>query len=305
MRALLVPNTLNPTAIAAAAELASWLAEQGVEPIMTAVDASACELPQLGKGVSEVGEPDLAVAFGGDGTILKAFHALGESETPLLGVKFGRLGFLSGAEAAQMREATAAVLDGTAHIERRATLTADVWMEGRLAGSYRAMNEVVVARGASARVIALDIGVDGHHIAGIRADGVVVATATGSTAYALSAGGPIVAPGYGGLVVVPIAPHTLVARALVTAPAEQVALTLPDETRKDACVTIDGESLPCRRTLDRVEVRHGDYDVCLVKSHGRDFYETVAEEFFGGGSSSGRSGSCSGNDSTTTDAGGS
>ncbi len=289
MQALLVPNTLNPAAIGAAVELASWLTGQGVEPLMTEADAEACGLPELGVSVTALGEPALAVALGGDGTILKAFHALGESETPLLGVKFGRLGFLSGAEASRMHEAVSEALAGDARIERRATLTADVWLEGRLAGSYRAMNEVVVARGASSRVIALEIGVDEHRIAGIRADGVVVATATGSTAYALSAGGPIVAPGYQGLVVVPIAPHTLVARALVTAPDEQVQITLSDETRRDACVTIDGESLPCRRTLDRVEVRHGDHDVFLVKSHGRDFYETVAEEFFAGGP--GRNGS--------------
>jgi NAD+ kinase len=155
-------------------------------------------------------------------------------------------------------------------------------MEGRVAGAYRAMNEVVVSRGASARVIALGVSIDGHDIAHFRADGAVVATATGSTAYALSAGGPIVAPGFGGLVVVPVAPHTLLARPVVTAPTDTVEIALTDPSRSEACVIVDGDIAPCRRALERVVVRRGDHDVALVKLHGRDFYETVAAEFYGG-----------------------
>jgi NAD+ kinase len=282
VRVLIVPNTGNPNAVTATAELVTWLSGNGAEPVMTSTDAAATGLHALGLATNELGTPDLAVALGGDGTILKAFHALGEAEVPLLGVKFGRLGFLSGADADTMRDSVEAALAGEARIERRATLKADVFMDGRLAGSYRAMNEVVVSRGASARVIALEVTIDGHRIAELRADGAVVATATGSTAYALSAGGPIVSPGFGGLVVVPVAPHTLLARALVTGPSDTVEIALSDPTRSDACVIVDGDVAPCRRSLDRVIVRRGDHDVALVKLHGRDFYDTVAEEFFGG-----------------------
>jgi NAD+ kinase len=155
-------------------------------------------------------------------------------------------------------------------------------MDGRVAGSYRAMNEVVVSRVSAARVITLDVSVDHRRIALLRADGVVGATATGSTAYALSAGGPIVAPDFGGLVVVPVAPHTLLARALVTNPSDTVTVALPDPGHRDACVIVDGELAPSRRAIDSVIVRRGDHDVSLLKLHGRDFYETVADEFFGG-----------------------
>jgi NAD+ kinase len=155
-------------------------------------------------------------------------------------------------------------------------------MEGRSVGRYRALNEVVVARGASARVVALDVAVDGHRVFATRADGVIVATATGSTAYALSAGGPVVAPDFGGMVVVPVAPHTLQTRALVTGRADTVEITLPDPSRAEACVVVDGEATPCRRSIESVTVTRGDHDVLLVKLDGRDFYQTVAEEFFGG-----------------------
>lgn len=282
VRALLVPNTMNPKAVAAAGELVAWLSGIGVEPVMTTADAEMCEIPSVAHPPTELGDLALAVAIGGDGTILKAFHALGEAEVPLLGVKFGRLGFLSGAAGENMREAVQSALAGEARIERRATLRAEVYMEGRLAGSYRAMNEVVLSRGASARVIALEVSVDGHTIADIRADGVVVATATGSTAYALSAGGPVVAPGYGGMIVVPVAPHTLQSRALVTGPSDVVEVRMPDPSRSDACVIVDGDLAPCRRAVERLVVARGSHDVPLVKLNGRDFYETVADEFFGG-----------------------
>ncbi|HSK47975.1 MAG TPA: NAD(+)/NADH kinase [Coriobacteriia bacterium] len=282
MRVLLVPNTSNPGAVTAAAELVTWLSAEGFEPIMQLPDAEASGLHAIGVPGSEIGVPALAVALGGDGTILKAFHVLGEVEVPLLGVKFGRLGFLSGADASNMRESVGAALAGDARVERRATLKAEVFIDGRVSGFYRAMNEIVVSRGASARVVALELSVDGHRLADLRADGVVVATATGSTAYALSAGGPIVAPGFGGLVVVPVAPHTLLARALLTGPADTVDIVLSDPARSDACVIVDGDAAPCRRSLQRITVRRGDHDVALVKLHGRDFYDTVAEEFYGG-----------------------
>jgi NAD+ kinase len=282
MHVLLVPNTANPAAVAATVELATWLVGQGMDPRLATQDASECGLADLAITPAEIGEPILTVALGGDGTILKAVHLLGEVEVPVLGVKFGRLGFLSGAAPGSMRHAVETALAGEVRLERRATLTAEVVMDGRSVGRYRALNEVVVARGASARVVVLDVAVDGHRVFATRADGVIVATATGSTAYALSAGGPVVTPEFGGMVVVPVAPHTLQTRALVTGRADAVEITLPDPSRADACVVVDGEPTPCRRSIESVTVTRGDHDVLLAKLDGRDFYQTVAEEFFGG-----------------------
>lgn len=281
MRVLLVPNVVNQAAVDAAVELATWCSGAGLSPVLSMSDAVECGLDGFGVEPSELGPLSLSVALGGDGTILKAVHLIGEDEVPLLGVKFGRLGFLSGARPERMREAVEAALAGEARIERRATLSARVVMEGREVGVYRALNEVVLARGESGRVVSYEIAVGGHTVARTRADGVIVATATGSTAYALSAGGPVVAPGFGGMVVVPVAPHTLQSRAVLTDPAENVEISLPDPQRSDARVVVDGEPVPSRRAIDRVVVCRGEHDVLLVKLDGRDFYETVAEEFFG------------------------
>lgn len=281
MRVLLVPNVLNPAAVSATAELATWLIGQGFTPVLSTDDAAGVGLGDYGVPPAEIGEPVLVVALGGDGTILKAVHLLGEAEVPVLGVKFGRLGFLSGASAGSMRESVATALAGEANVERRATLKAELVMEGRTVGTYRALNEVVVSRGASARVIEIELSIDAHRVARLRADGVIVATATGSTAYALSAGGPIVAPGFGGMVVVPVAAHTLNARPIITDAHEAIDIVLPDPTRNDACLIVDGEITPCRRAIDRVTVTRGGHDVLLVKLDGRHFYDTVAAEFFG------------------------
>jgi NAD+ kinase len=281
MRVLMVPNTGNPRAVAAVAELSTWLIGNGLSPMLSHADATEIGMPDLGAAPADVDDLVLAVALGGDGTILKAVHLLGGAEVPVLGLKFGRLGFLSGATPDNMRQAVETALAGEARIERRATLRAEVVMEGRLVGTYLALNEVVLSRGASGRVVAFDLSVDGHKLMSTRADGVVVATATGSTAYALSAGGPVVAPGFGGMVIVPVAPHTLKTRAIVTDSTDAIEITLPDPSRSDACLVVDGDPTPCRRAIERLTVTRGPRDVLLVKLDGRHFYETLASEFFG------------------------
>jgi NAD+ kinase len=282
MRVLLVPNKNSAGVVAAVAELSTWLMQAGIEPVMSPSDAEEVGLPTFGFLPRDFGDLALAVAMGGDGTILKAVHLLGGAEVPVLGVKFGRLGFMSGASPEHLRDAVQTALSGEARVERRTTLRAQAVMDGKLVGDYFALNEVVVCRGRSSRVIDVDLAIDGYRIMHARADGIIVATATGSTAYALSAGGPVVAPGFGGMVVVPVAAHTLRARAVVTDPSDSVEITFPDPTRADACLVIDGDTAPACKSLERVVVSTGENDVLLVKLEGRHFYETLEAEFFGG-----------------------
>ncbi len=281
MRVLLVPNTSNAPALAAAAELAAWFVGLGVEPALLAEDAAAAGLEGFAVSRVDLGSPGLVVALGGDGTILKAVHAIGDVEAPILGVNFGRLGFLSGARVEHMREAIESALAGEARLERRVTLSVDVIMDGRTVGRYRALNDVYFGRGASARVVTLGISVDGRAMMHYSGDGVVVATPTGSTAYALSAGGPIVAPDVNALVIAPVAPHAIAVRPLVVGPAAVVEIALPDPLRADACILVDGEQVPCRQSVDRVMVTQGANDVVLVRHEGRAFLDVAAEEFFG------------------------
>lgn len=282
MRVLLVPNPVNSAAVAAAVDLAAWLSASGFEPVLTNEDAASCEIESLGVSPREIGEPTLVVSLGGDGTILKAAHLLGAVEVPILGVNLGRLGFMAGTGADHVREAVTAALAGEGRVERRSTLAAAVRMDGRVVGRYRALNEVYVGRGASMRVVDMDLLINDVLVSRMRCDGVITATPTGSTAYALSAGGPIVSPDVPCAVVVPVAPHTIASRAIVVGGSDAVEIRLPNPQRREACVAIDGEFAPCRRDVEAVTVVRGEHDVLLLKLDGRDFYEVVRAEFLGG-----------------------
>lgn len=282
MRVLLVPNPANPRSVEAARSVSSHLTAVGYEPVLSSDDADACALAALGVPRAEIGAPELAIALGGDGTILKAVHLLGPTDVPVLGVNLGRLGFLSGADGDGLDDAVDTALAGEGRIERRQTVEARVTAGGRDAGTYRALNEVFIGRGGGARVVEFDVSVNDESVGRYLCDGVIVATPTGSTAYALSAGGPLVSPDVRGIIVVPVAPHTLGHRPIVAGPADVVRITCPNPARADACVAVDGDHLPCRTALDAVEIRVGEHDVRLVKLDGRDFYGVLSQTFLGG-----------------------
>ena len=232
MKVLIVRNDYNVQATDASLLLATYLATQQVDYAL--VDSS--ELGHWAEGDGALSAHliegvDLAVALGGDGTILRVAHLAGTSGIPILGLNFGRLGFLANTSEDGVVAAVAAALSGDVVEERRTNLRVDVVCDGEVdpyedtadlgEGGGRfprkpifALNEVAVTRGAFGRMIDFELGISGAHIADMRGDGLVVATATGSTAYALSAGGPLVSPGFGGLVVVPLAPHSLRSRAI-------------------------------------------------------------------------------------------
>ncbi len=282
MRILLVPNPLNASAVTTAVDLTVWLATTGFTPMLTSEDAAGCGLESYAVSPREIGEPALVVALGGDGTILKAVHLLGPVEVPILGVNLGRLGFMAGTGPEHVREAVSAALAGEGRVERRSTLAASVQMDGRVVGRYRALNEIYVGRGASLRVIDTELMVNGILVSRIRCDGIITATSTGSTAYALSAGGPIISPDVSCAVIVPVAPHTIAARAIVVGASDRVEIHLPNPQRREACVAVDGELAPCRRDIQSVTVVRGEHDVLLMKLDGRDFYEVVRSEFLRG-----------------------
>lgn len=246
--------------------------------VVEARDADECGLPELGVPRVEARQVDLAVALGGDGTMLKAVHIIGTSDVPLLGVNLGRLGFLSGAESEHLEQALAAALAGEARVERRSMLEADVMVGGKQAGVFFALNEVYVGRSGAARAVELEVAVNGTRLWRLVCDGIVIATATGSTAYALSAGGPIVSPEVRGTIIVPIAPHALGVRPVVAAASDVVEVSCPNPARADACLTVDGDEVPCRRSLERIRATSGSREAALLKIDGEDFFKVVAEK---------------------------
>lgn len=273
-----VPNTDNPVACATAAMLATSLATEGHTVTMPAEDALAYG------GMAAVGvasASDLVVSLGGDGTILRAAHLLAGADVPIFGINLGRLGFLCGADDGDALAAVHEVLAGRALEERRATLAAEVTIGGRGSGTHHALNEVFVGRSVGTRAVDVAVAVDDEPLARWVCDGVVIATPTGSSAYALSAGGPLVAPDLRASVVVPVSPHTLRARAVVLGEHARITVTLPDAARAEACVAVDGDPLPCRSALERVEIMMAPHDVRLLRIDERSFVRTVRDTFFG------------------------
>jgi len=281
VRVLVVPNPANPRSVEATRQVTEHLERLRYEPVLVTEDAQACGLPLMGAARAEIGKPELAIALGGDGTILKAVHLLGPSETPVLGINLGRLGFLSGAQGDELLPAVESALSGEARIELRQTIEASVVAGERAAGRYRALNEIFIGRSGVSRGVELELDVNGSALYRFVCDGVVIATPTGSTAYALSAGGPVVSPDVRGIVFVPVAAHSLEARPLVFAPGDVVTISCPNPARADACVSVDGDMVPCRTALGSVRIVVGDHDVRLMRLDGRDFYSTFGSTFLG------------------------
>lgn len=281
MKVLLVPNYSRADAVQAAATLEVWLSHEGAE-VVWAHDKK--------REPNRVCNPDgacLVVSLGGDGTLLRAASIVGYREIPILGLSFGHLGFLTGAGSENIVESVSRALAGEMHQSRRATLDVGVTFDcggGLLRDTHHfALNELALTRGALGDMIEFDVAVSGNRIDRLRGDGFVVATATGSTGYALSSGGPIVTPEFNGMVCVPIAPHTILARAFLTSSSDIVELELSDERPAESSVFVDGQLVTCPEGGQVVacSVRRGPGDVILLDSGAGGFYDSVSRVFYG------------------------
>ena len=243
------------------------LREQGIEIWQGAVHDEV-GLRQAAPGL------DLLITLGGDGTIVRATRTVAVTGVPILGVNLGRLGFLAEVEPARIEETLPAVLDGDYLVEERMMAHAELRRGDQLLLSAEAINDVVVARGIVARTIHVSVEVDGHHVMTAAADGVIVSTPTGSTAYCLSAGGPIVAPDVDCLTVTPIAAHLSIAHALVIPASRTLCLGLVKGA--DAMLTVDGQLDMALMPGDRVYTTASRYAARFVRFGGEGyFYETV------------------------------
>lgn len=271
MKILIVPSPA-PQAQEEARMLKARLTIAGLDAVVQPVDeADASVVPPE--------ELALVVPMGGDGTFLLAAHLIDFAPVPLLGFNCGTLGFLTGNPERDQVELVADALAGDLLFERRSTLDAVIMDKDGNEHRYTALNELAYTRGASGKVVEYSYGVNGTSIARLKADGLVVSTATGSTAYALSAGGPVVSPAYAGLVLVPVAPHSLVARALVTAPSDVIELEFMGRNVDEASLFLDGRPL-CLQGVRSVVVMRGEREVIYVRG-GDDFFTSVSNVFYG------------------------
>jgi NAD+ kinase len=218
---------------------------------------------------------DLLVTLGGDGTLLRGARMVAPLGVPVLGINLGHLGFLTSFAPQDMDAAFPHLVSGDVRIERRMVLSARAeTADGLLRGEYLALNDAVLHKGGFARVIRIAVRADGQEVGTYRADGIILSTPTGSTAYSLSANGPIVSPALDCIIATPICPHTLAVRPLVLPAEERVTVEILD-TSEELILTIDGQEGAALAPGDRLVVRRADVPLCLVRLPGQTFFDTL------------------------------
>ena len=256
-------------------EIAHFLLRQGLEVSLEKQTALATGLVDFGALTpDELGRDcDLAVVVGGDGTMLGIARQLARYGTPLVGINQGRLGFITDVAVSQFAETLAPMLAGDYEEEHRTMLEGDVQRDGAVIFEGYAMNDVVVSRGAAASMVELKVDIGDEFIANFRSDGLIIASPTGSTAYALSAGGPILHPGVAGWVLVPIAPHDLSNRPIVLPDLGQIGIEIV--AGREAGVSFDMQSLASLLHGDLIRVRRSAHQVHFLHPLGWNYYATL------------------------------
>lgn len=256
-------------------EVAHFLARQGLEVTLeseTALNTGIADYPAL--AVDELGHHcDLAVVVGGDGTMLGIARRLARHNVPLVGINQGRLGFITDVAIGDYATALASMIDGDYEIESRSMIEGGVWRDGESIYEGIAMNDVVVGRGAVSGMVELRIDVGDEFVANFRADGLIIASPTGSTAYALSAGGPLLHPGIAGWVIVPIAPHALSNRPIVVPDTGEIGIEIV--SGRELSVNFDMQSFASLMHGDQIRVRRSAHQVRFLHPRGWSYYATL------------------------------
>ena len=271
------PN--NEEAWKTACELAEWLEDRGVRLVGKPrvqgenIDGTHCSLDSVTDEMFSE-ESDLIVVLGGDGTMISTARLIGDSDALVLGINYGSLGYLTDFRIEEMFPALEAIFDGSYEVDRRVMLHAEHWRGEEMLASGRVLNDVVINKAALARIIEIDVSLNGLFVNSFRADGLIVSTPTGSTAYNLSAGGPIIYPSMNAVVVTPICPFTLTNRPIVVPDEALIELKLQKEN-EGVVLTLDGQIGYTMKTDDRVRIRKSKTTFNLVQPANRNYFDVL------------------------------
>lgn len=271
---LLIPNASKEKARTLAWEARSILEEAGIAVFF---DNPEIARELNGKYLEKdqaVDRIDMVLVLGGDGTFLNAARRFAGSEIPLLGVNLGRLGFLTEVDIEQLGEALQLLINHDYRIEQRMMLEAEVIQEGKEIARGISLNDIVIGKGAFSRIIKLKIRINQQYFNEFAGDGLILATPTGSTAYSLSAGGPMVYPGLDNIIITPICPHSLNSRSLVIAAGDQIEV-LVDSSHKEVRLTLDGQMGWELKNGTSIKVRAAREKTNLIKLPGFSYYNIL------------------------------
>lgn len=272
----LAPNPHKMEAVKLAGEIATWLESRGLTPLLNPDVAATAGRADLAADDEAVARADMLIILGGDGTMLRWNRLAAPHGTPMLGVNFGHYGFITEIEPGEVQSSLERVLAGDFSVSERVVLRAVVIRNDKPVATYYALNDVVVSKGPLARMVALHTLVNGRFIVTYAADGIIISSPTGSTAYSLSAGGPVVHPDVSVLIVTPVCPHTLNVRSLVVPDGEKIQIVGQcREGETELMLTLDGqlgEHLGCS---DTVEIGKAEFTARLVQFDPHSFYDKL------------------------------
>ncbi len=264
----------HPDAVKVAGEVTAWLREREVEVFLDQPLAKELGAPQLFPGGSIPSLAQMIIVLGGDGTLISVARQIGDLRIPILGVNLGSLGFLTEITLSELYPVLEQTLSGEAVISSRMMLDAVVRRDGQEIGRYRVLNDVVINKGALARIIDMEGWVDAAYLTTFKADGLIISTPTGSTGYSLAAGGPIIHPSLHCLVISPICPHMLTNRPVIVSDEAVIRIEVKFQD-EDVVFTADGQVGMPLRGGDVVEVRRSPATTLLIQSPSRDYFEIL------------------------------
>jgi NAD+ kinase len=259
-------------------ELVLWIRARGIEPILDPVSGNYVQSARIvPRNEMPEHQPELAIVLGGDGTLLAAARVFAKAKVPILSVNLGSLGFLTEVRLTELFQNLEGWTCGACHIEKRAMLHVDVIRDGQLFRCYEALNDIVVSKGAIARMGDFRVLLGKQLAMSFRADGVIVSTPTGSTAYNLAANGPIMAPDVDAVIVTPICPHLLTIRPMVVHGDAEITLSVvgaPDQTY----LTVDGQEAIEVQVGDSMQCRRSEHTVQLVRLRTDGFFDVLRQK---------------------------
>src|SRR5450830_363441 len=259
-------------------DVLEFLKQSGYSVVFETETAEHLNMPDIpsmsAQGIGE--KADVVIVMGGDGTMLGIAHQLAPYEVPLIGINQGRLGFMTDIPIERMLPVLDELLSGQSKAEKRTLLQAQVMRDGAPIAGGLAVNDVVVSRGAGAGMVELKVTVDGHFMYNQRSDGLIIATPTGSTAYALSAGGPLLHPTLGGIVLVPIAPHALSNRPIVIADTSRIVVQIV--SGRDVSVNFDMQTFASLVHGDQIVIERSPNSITFLHPQGWSYYDTLREK---------------------------
>lgn len=272
---LVLPNPLKHRAVEVAGQLIRLLQRQGCIPVLEQNFALQSGEVSLGRKAEELWEEiDLVMVLGGDGSMLNAARRVYPRQIPLLGVNFGQLGFLTRVESNQLEEAISLLIKGDFQYEIRTMLEAEIVREGQSVPRLIGLNELVVSKSSLARMVRLETWIDNEYFTTYPADGLIVATATGSTAYSLSAGGPILDPRLNALLLTPICAHSLYARPMVLSEEARIKVVL-NASHTAVTLTADGQTGVTLRSRDTIHFRKAEAATRLLRFNNQGVFEVL------------------------------